>query len=325
MRPTIARRALLAATTVLSLALGAGVAAAAPDSAAPALRPSVQTVEQALTCTGDLSTGPTPLLLLHGTTSTSVANWSWNWDRYLDAQGWAHCDLQSPDNATADIQMNGEYVARAIQIMFERAGRPISILGHSQGGMVARWALAFWPETRAMVDDYVGFASSNHGSQHPVQDCHRTKMCSAARWQQTGGSNFLTALNSQPETFAEVDYTVVATELDEIVMPYTSAYLPSGSNVTNVAVQDLCPGRLVEHFGMAYDNTAFQLAVDAFTHDGPAQPHRVGGAGCADMLMPGVDPASFVPNSAMALNESIQATLFAPTLGGEPPLMPYAH
>ncbi|WP_280236175.1 esterase/lipase family protein [Nocardia cyriacigeorgica] len=314
----------LLAVTICMLTSGTGVAMADPSDIADP-RPSVQTVDEALTCTGDPRTGPTPLLLLHGTTSTAVANWSWNWDRYLDAKGWAHCDLQSPANATGDIQVNGEYVARAIELLYERAGRPISILGHSQGGMVARWAFAFWPETREMVDDYVGLASSNHGSQSPVQDCRRTRECSAARWQQTAGSNFLTALNRQPETFPQLDYTVIATRFDEIVLPYTSSYLPSAPNVTNTAVQDLCPGRLVEHFGMAYDNTAFQLAIDAFTHDGPADPARVGGPSCADLLMPGVDPAAFVQNSALALNESITWTFSAPTLTEEPPVQSYAR
>ncbi|MBF6455326.1 esterase/lipase family protein [Nocardia cyriacigeorgica] len=318
----IIRRVFPAVATLCLLASGTGVSAAAP---ALEPRPSVQTVEEALTCTGDPRTGPTPLLLLHGTTSTAVANWSWNWDRYLDARGWAHCDLQSPDNANGDIQLSGEYVARAITIMFERAGRPISILGHSQGGMVARWAFAFWPETRAMVDDYVGLASSNHGSRNPVQDCHRTRECSAARWQQTAGSAFLSALNRQPETFPQIDYTVITTQLDEIVVPYTSSYLPTGPNVTNVSVQNLCPGRLVEHFGMAYDNTAFELALDALTHNGTARPERVGAAGCGAMLMPGVDPAGFVQNSAMALNVSVQSTLSAPRLSEEPPVMPYAR
>ncbi|MBF6084199.1 lipase [Nocardia cyriacigeorgica] len=303
--------------------LSPGVSTAAP--AQPTPRPSVQAVEDALTCTGDPRTGPTPLLLLHGTTSTPTANWSWNWDRYLDAQGWAHCDLRSPDNANSDIQVNGEYVARAIGILAERAGRPISILGHSQGGMVARWAFAFFPETRALVDDYVGFASSNHGSRNPIQDCHSTKECSAARWQQTAGSNFLTALNRDTETFPQIDYTVVATTLDEIVVPYTSAYLAPGPNVTNMAVQDLCPGRVVEHFGMAYDNTAFQVAIDAFTHDGPAVVDRVGRSSCGQMLMPGVDPAVFVQNTAMALNVTVQSTLSSPRLDAEPPLMPYAR
>lgn len=320
MRLTTARRAFLAAATLALLVSGTGVSTAAPDP-----RPSVRTVEEALTCTGDPRTGPTPLLLLHGTTSSVAANWSWNWDRYLDAQGWAHCDLQSPDNANGDIQINGEYVARAIGILAERAGRPISILGHSQGGMVARWAFAFWPETRDLVDDYVGFSSSNHGSRNPVQDCRSTKECSAARWQQTAGSNFLTALNRQPETFPQIDYTVVATNLDEIVVPHTSSYLAAGQNVTNVAVQDLCPGRLVEHFGMAYDNTAFQLAIDAFTHAGPAVPERAGRSSCGQMLMPGVDPAAFAQNTAMALNVTVQSSLAAPRLGAEPPVMPYAR
>lgn len=36
-----------------------------------------------------------------------------------------------------------------------------AVLGHSQGGMVMRWSLRFWPDTRAMVADVIGMAGSN--------------------------------------------------------------------------------------------------------------------------------------------------------------------
>jgi hypothetical protein len=40
-----------------------------------------------------------------------------------------------------------------------------------------------------------------------------------------------------------------------------------GGAVTNVAVQLVCPNDVVDHIGGgAYDNTAYQLAVDALTH-----------------------------------------------------------
>lgn len=75
--------------------------------------------------------------------------------------------------------------------------RKISMVGHSQGGMIGRWALRYWPDTRALVDDYVGLASSNHDTAEPNFSVQcPTLGCDAANWQQRTGSNFLTALNS---------------------------------------------------------------------------------------------------------------------------------
>jgi Putative serine esterase (DUF676) len=53
-----------------------------------------------------------------------------------------------PDNGMDDIQVAGEFVVNAIRTMYTRAGRRISIFGHSQGGMVPRWAFRFWPVPR---------------------------------------------------------------------------------------------------------------------------------------------------------------------------------
>ena len=44
------------------------------------------------------------------------------------------------------------------------ARRRIAVMGHSQGGMSMRWALRFWPDTRRMVADVIGFSGSNHGT-----------------------------------------------------------------------------------------------------------------------------------------------------------------
>jgi len=63
-----------------------------------------------------------------------------------------------------DIQGAGGYVVNGIRTMYARAGRRISIYGHSHGGEVPRWALRFWPDTRRMFADAVGAARPNHGT-----------------------------------------------------------------------------------------------------------------------------------------------------------------
>ncbi len=59
-----------------------------------------------------------------------------------------------------------------------------------------------------------------------------------------------------------VRYTVIETEDDEVVTPYTSAFL-SGPAVTNVTLQDQCPDDHADHLAMPYDSAALQDVVQA--------------------------------------------------------------
>ncbi len=308
-----------------AVALAVPLLAAPAQASGPDLRVSRAQVLDALTCRGHLAESERqPVLFLHGTTSNSHANWSWNWNRALRQQHWAYCDLDSPESGNEDIQVAAEYVVRAIQIMHHRAGRDIDLVGHSQGGMVGRWALKYWPDTRGMVDDYVGLSSSNHGTTVFQGQCSTTQSCSAANWQQQAGSHFLTALNDGRETYDAVDYTEISTHDDEVVVPSTSPYLTAGPNVTNVAVQDLCPTETVDHFAMAYSNAAWLIGLDALTHKGPAVLQRVDASTCGAPYMPGVDPAAFPENVAAALAQTASSSATAPQYAEEPRLRCYA-
>ena len=102
------------------------------------------------------------------------------------------------------------------------------------------------------------------------------------------GSSFLRALNSPDETPGEVSYTSIYTQFDELVQPNSTSRL---RGATNILEQDLCPGRPVEHLGISSgDAVAFALAVDAFSHPGPADPARFDKANCAKATMDGAQP-----------------------------------
>lgn len=314
---------------ILALLCAAALAVsvtAAPAESAPRLTVTQAQVAEALSCHGNLRTSKArPVLFLHGTTANSQVNWSWNWNRALRQRSWAYCNLDTPQNANGDIQIAAEYVVHAIRMMSRRAQRPISIVGHSQGGMVARWSLKYWPDTRRKVDDYVGLASSNHGTRSPRYQCPSLLGCSPSAWQQDYRSRFLAALNDGPETWPEVDYTVIITEFDETVLPTRSSFLTPNPNVTNVSVQQLCPLEPVEHLAMAYSNAAWLIGLDALTHRGPARLSRVSNSTCGAPFMPGVDPAAFPQNAVQALLTTVESSQSAPKIAAEPPLRPYAR
>jgi pimeloyl-ACP methyl ester carboxylesterase len=317
------------AVVALSVCGAAEAITYAPVNApGPPLSVPAASLREALSCSGSLrGAAHAPILLVPGTTVNPQTDFSWGWEPALTAQRWPFCTIDLPGNAMADIQVAGEYVVYAIRTMYARAHRRIDIVGHSQGGMVPRWALRFWPDTRAMVDDLVGLSPSNHGTLDAIPLC--AIGCAPAIWQQRSNAAFIAALNSGQETFPGISYTDVYTDTDEIVVPNigpeaSSALRGGGGAITNVAIQQVCPLDPTEHLGIGtYDHTAYAIAMDAMTHSGPADPARVSRSVCSDLLMPGVDPSTFALEFANAGVAVATTLLDYPHVSAEPPLACY--
>ncbi|HEY2204560.1 MAG TPA: lipase [Pseudonocardia sp.] len=298
---------------------GNGPGLSAPDAA----------LHHALDCHGDLSGGSSaPVLLVPGTTLRPDVNFDWNYEPALARRGIPYCAVTLPGHAMADIQVAAESVVAAIRSMHAEAGRRIDVVGFSQGGMVPRWALKYWPDTRGMVDDLVGIDPSNHGTLDAHAVC--APDCAPSIWQQRTGSRFLTALNDGPETWPGIDYTVVYSAFDEVVVPNLpprgSSTLHTGNGrITNVSVQELCPGHVADHLSMgSIDPVGYATVLDALTHDGPARPARIDRGSCARPLMPGVDPLTLPANEAR-YNGQVASTLATyPHVSAEPPPARYA-
>src|SRR4051812_118876 len=319
-------------TLAALLALAAPASAGPPvDKPGPPLSVSQATLDASLQCNGTIGpSGPTPVLLVPGT-GEDPDFYNWNYMPALTKLGIPWCAVTVPSHATADIQINGEYVVNAMRTMYARAGRRISIIGHSQGGMVPRWALRFWPDTRQMIDDLVGLAPSNHGTMNARATCGPTG-CNAASWQQRDDSKFIAALNDPQETFAGISYTVVYTHTDEVVTPNgdektgSSALRTGPGAIRNVAIQDLCPNDTAEPLQLgSSDPVGYALAIDALTHAGPADPSRFDPALCAQPAQPGVNPATGPADALAAYGKVLnQFGTGSPSLTAEPPLACYA-
>lgn len=323
------------AVPILLLALIAGCARSAADTsgaklaegAGPPLSVPEDRLRASLACTGDLASR-TPILLVPGTTLDPETNFSWNYIPALQAQGWPHCTVNLPGNAMGDIQEAAEYVVYALREMARQSGGKVSLVGHSQGGMVPRWGLRFWPDTRALVDDYISLAGSHHGTVTAEATC--VPDCAPAIWQQNDLSNFMAALNEGFETLPGIAYTSIYTQYDGVVFPNltllgaSSELSTEGGAVVNIATQDVCPNNLADHLSVGtYDAVAYALAMDALNHEGPADPARVPIETCLEPFMPGVNPQSFVTDYAAFL-QVIAATLqSAPHVPAEPTLRCY--
>lgn len=340
-----ARRIAVATMVVVGAGLAATTASAAPDAEeGPALGVPVAELASSLDCHGDLAGADRdPVLLIPGTTLTPE-QFSWNYVPALTAEDRPFCTVELPDNAGADIQVSAEYVVSAIRTMSDEAGRQVDVIGHSQGGMITRWGLKFWPDLRDRVDDLVGLAPSNHGTVVADGVC-AAGGCTPAIQQQRVGSEFLTALNEGRETYDEVDYTAVSTDLDEIVVPNvtlppglppeglpdaappaSSALRDGGDNVENVSLQSVCPAHPADHLTIGTsDAVAYALAIDALDHDGPADPARIDRATCLEPFQPGVDPLSFPTDFAGVVTTAAEQVALAPRVPREPELRDYAR
>jgi hypothetical protein len=275
------------------------------DQKGPKLRVDREKLRGSLACTsGVRNARRTPVLLVPATGVNSHHNFSWNYARLLNRKGipWCTTDQFGPRNANmTDIQHRGQYLTFAIRRMHRIAGRKISILGHSQGGMAPRVALRFWPGTRRMVADVIGMAPSNHGTDSAAAACGRGS-CTPAEWQQWRGSRFMRALNSRRQTFARISYTQIFTIHDVVVTPpREGSSLRGPGRITNVAVQEVCPADPADHLSIGTTNaTAAALVLDALGHRGPANPTRVDPAVCVQRWHAGINPQTLAADAGAA-------------------------
>ena len=316
---------------VLAAVFAAPAAAYAPvDRPGPPLDVPSADLQHSLSCSSNLATDARePVLLVAGTTLTPADNYSWNYEPALDKLRWPYCAVTLPGHEMADVQVAGEYIVNALRTMHASTGRKVEYVGYSQGGMVGRWALRFWPDTRAMVDDYVGIDPSNHGTLDANVLC--ALGCAPSIWQQRRPSSLLAALNSDQETFPGIDYTVIYSHTDEVVVPNfgplaSSELSGGGGAIANLAVQQVCPLDVSEHLAMGtFDSVGYALALDAITHPGVAQPSRVSRSVCLRPFMPGVNPLALGPNLVHLGAVVAQQLATYPHVGREPPLAPYVY
>ena len=272
---------------------------------------------------GALRPHTTPVLLVSGTAVDGSELWTTGFQDALAAAGHKSCYLDFPEHALGDMQVSAEYVAYAIRRMSRGNARQIGIYGWSQGGVLPRLALTIWPDLRHEVTDVVALAGPQHGSLAGLP-CGSFP-CKPALWQRSVGSNLLHALNSQgDETPGPTDWTTVRTASDDTVIPVDTAVL---EGATNILVQEVCPGRRTTHAQIPFDSVSFAVLLDALKNPGPADPNRLPGGVCNDLVAPGLDAAQVDADFA-ALLPTIINRFVGPEVASvpaEPPVRRFAR
>ena len=215
---------------------------------------------------------PRPVVLVHGTFEDMSDNWQ-ALSPLLHNNGYCVFALNYGSYAfsgllgiygTGNIAQSAQQLSSFVnRVLAATRTSQVDLVGHSQGGMMPRYYLKFLGGA-TKVHTLVGLAPSNHGTTldglftlagfFPGANAFLGVLCPACE-EQSAGSAFLTNLNAGGDTVPGVSYTVIESANDEVVTPYTSAFL-SGSGVTNILLQSQCSLDQGEHLSMPYDHIA---------------------------------------------------------------------
>lgn len=213
---------------------------------------------------------PYPAVIVHGTFGDSKSLLD-PLSRALERDGYCVYSLDYGNRGTGPIEESAAQLDVFVdRVLASTRAQRVQLVGHSQGGMMPR----YWIKNLGgdgLVEDLVGLVPSNRGTT--VNNGFSSSPWCVSCDQQRAGSDFLTALNSPDETPGDVDYTQVTTRYDQVVVPYTSAFLVSeDGRSTNITLQDRCPTAVAEHLLMPMDRQAIAWVLDAFEREGPADP-----------------------------------------------------
>lgn len=219
----------------------------------PTLGVSSATIDAALRCPSDFARTYDPILLVHGTGANADLSWDWAYVPALTALGFDVCTVDLPSSSWEDVPTAAEHVVASVRVIRAVSGRPVTLIGHSQGSLEIRWALRYWPSLRPQVSEVIALAGVEHGTAQAQQICS-IGICRVATWQMRPTSALLAALNTDEGTDG-VPYTSIFSATDSTAVPPTSVL----AGTQSIEVQSICPGREVSHAAMISDAVVFAL------------------------------------------------------------------
>jgi triacylglycerol esterase/lipase EstA (alpha/beta hydrolase family) len=227
---------------------------------------------------------PYPVVLVHGTFEDEGSNWvtlapllynngycvyAFNYGKTILS------GLLGSIDGLGNIENSAEELSSFVNSVLSKTGaKQVDLVGHSQGGMMPNYYTKFLGGA-GKVHTLIGLSPSNHGTTVSGLTTLIEKFPFATLLvptflevigapslpQQESGSAFEKKLFSGGDTVAGPRYVVIETTHDEVVTPYSNAFL-SGSSVTNITVQNQCPKDPTGHIGMIEDSPALQNVLN---------------------------------------------------------------
>ena len=221
---------------------------------------------------------PYPVVLVHGTFEDEGSNWvsaapllaNEGYCVYAFNYGETALSLGGRIDGLNHIAHSAEELSRFVNWVLSVTGaKQVDLVGHSQGGMMPNYYIHFLGGAEK-VHTLIGLAPSNHGTTVDgvvtlLDELPGASLIAGlagellgvpAAIEQTVGSPFIQQLFGSGEPLApNVHYVVIETSHDEVVTPYTNAFL-HGPNVTDVLLQNQCPNDPTGHIGIIGDSPA---------------------------------------------------------------------
>jgi triacylglycerol esterase/lipase EstA (alpha/beta hydrolase family) len=181
--------------------------------------------------------------------------------------------------ALGDIATSaGELATEVNNVLTATGAKKVDLVGHSQGGMMPNYYIKFLGGA-SKVATFIGLAPSNHGTTLDGltnlgnaldllvgANSLFSDLSMPALAEQEAGSQFETNLFASGDTVPGPRYVVIETKYDEVVTPYTNAFL---KGATNILIQNQCPFDFVGHIGMAFDGVVAQDVLNQLGNPNP--------------------------------------------------------
>ena len=225
---------------------------------------------------------PYPVVLVHGTIEDEGSNWvtlapllaNNGFCVYAFNYGETALSFGGRLDGLGDIAASAGQLSTFVNTVLSQTGASqVDIVGHSQGGMMPNYYIKRLGGA-SKVNTFVALSPSNHGTTLSGLVTFLNKLPAPlpafvtglannigapGLIQQEVGSPFETALFADGDTVPGPRYVVIETTHDEVVTPYTNAFL---SGATNITVQSQCPNDPTQHIGMIEDGPALQNVLN---------------------------------------------------------------
>ncbi|KAI4720848.1 alpha/beta-hydrolase [Aureobasidium sp. EXF-10727] len=280
-----------------------------------------------------------PVILMPGTGATGYFTYIGNYIKLLTGSSYADpVWLNIPGYLLNDAQINAEYAAYAINYIRSTTGKPVSIIGWSQGNIDIQWAFKYFTSTQKSTRNHIAISPDYAGTVNANLICPAGLPCdpSVLQQQYKGTSNFVDQMRANNGDSAYVPTTTVYSGLfDEIVEPQqgtgASAYLNDARKVgvTNNYLQGICPGlpggSFYTHEGVLYNPIAFGLVKDALVNGGAGQTSRLNlNSLCNMYLAEGLNVGDLLLTENSILVAALSLVLYEPKVTVEPAIKSYA-
>ena len=229
---------------------------------------------------------PYPVVLVHGTVEDEGSNWvslapllaNNGYCVYAFNYGETFLSIGGRFDGLGEIGASAGQLSTFVNTVLAQTGASqVDIVGHSQGGLMPNYYLKNLGGA-SKVHTFIGLAPSNHGTTLSgiVNSLNKlpaplpafvsgfaNSIGAPSLIEQEVGSAFETALFAGGDTVPGPNYVVIETTKDEVVTPYTNAFL---NGATNITIQNQCPADPVEHIGLTMDSPALQNVLNQLSN-----------------------------------------------------------